>query len=216
MGTDIHAAIEWRDANGWHAKIFDNPYPDNEDDKLTAQVPFPRSYRAFAILADVRNGSGFAGVKTGYGYGSISSGRGLPSDISEEAKNTGCTGDHSATWVSLRELLETDWTQRTTNCGYVSPKWFSIWDEYKEEPHEHCGDCWGPNIRKLTNGQMRAYCRDTPRVEWDERGMVTQVEWTNTYAEDGIRIWTHLLPHMLNLARDHGIDNVRLVMNFDS
>ena len=42
-----------------------------------------RHYDVFAILADVRNGYGFAGVRTGSGFDPIAPGRGLPSDLSQ-------------------------------------------------------------------------------------------------------------------------------------
>jgi hypothetical protein len=42
-----------------------------------------RNYDVFSILADVRNGYGFAGVKTSSGFTPIAGGRGLPDDLSE-------------------------------------------------------------------------------------------------------------------------------------
>jgi hypothetical protein len=67
-----------------------------------------RDYDLFAILADVRNGYGFGGFGSGEAVEPMSSGRGLPGDISPEAKTQACTGDHSATWVSLLEILNYD------------------------------------------------------------------------------------------------------------
>ena len=37
-----------------------------------------RDYNSFAVLGDVRNGLGFAGVKTGEGFNYITARRGLP------------------------------------------------------------------------------------------------------------------------------------------
>ena len=42
-----------------------------------------RNYDVFSILADVRNGYGFAGVRTSTGFDPIAPGRGLPSDLSK-------------------------------------------------------------------------------------------------------------------------------------
>jgi hypothetical protein len=50
MGTDIHCAVEKKQPDGtW--KVVDAPFDDY------------RNYDSFAILADVRNGHGFAGVQ---------------------------------------------------------------------------------------------------------------------------------------------------------
>lgn len=45
-----------------------------------------RHYDVFSILADVRNGYGFAGVVTSSGFNPITSGRGIPDDLSEEIR----------------------------------------------------------------------------------------------------------------------------------
>jgi hypothetical protein len=46
MGTDIHAAIEYRDAEGWHAHLMENKYFGKYDDKerLTAKLQLDRDY----------------------------------------------------------------------------------------------------------------------------------------------------------------------------
>lgn len=43
-----------------------------------------RNYDVFAILANVRNGTGFAGIKTSSGFDPIDTPRGLPDDLSAE------------------------------------------------------------------------------------------------------------------------------------
>ena len=62
MGCDIHAGIEVHDGNGWKAVKFPNPYFGRweDEERETHRLPFGRNYDAFAILADVRNGVGFA------------------------------------------------------------------------------------------------------------------------------------------------------------
>lgn len=75
-----------------------------------------RNYDLFAILADVRNGYGFAGSYTGEGFKPISDPKGLPEDISEEIKKRsddyGSNG-HSHSWFTVKELTEYDWEQET-------------------------------------------------------------------------------------------------------
>lgn len=45
-----------------------------------------RNYDVFSILANVRNGYGFAGVVTSSGFNPITSGRGIPDDLSDEVR----------------------------------------------------------------------------------------------------------------------------------
>lgn len=76
-----------------------------------------RDYDVFAILADVRNGRGFAGIKTGEGFVPISEPKDLPIDVSEEVKKESdyWGGDgHSHSYLTLKELLTYDWHGQTT------------------------------------------------------------------------------------------------------
>lgn len=99
MGTDIHVAVEVRKADGWHRAFPDDEAKDpwcvqeaaaepGETDwyKTRARVEWyrTRNYNAFAMLANVRNGRGFAGVLTGDGFVPIDDPRGWPSDLSAE------------------------------------------------------------------------------------------------------------------------------------
>lgn len=133
MGTDIHLAIEVRTNGVWH------PVKLTEAQWASAPV-FPgynwfiRSYDLFAILAGVRNGRAFAGFKTGEGFRPIAEPRGLPNDLSSELQalasdkveyedaqerfGTGWLGDHSHSWLSLRELGAYDWDQTTRHAEY--------------------------------------------------------------------------------------------------
>lgn len=70
MGCDIHFYVEkringiWQTADKWSADLDDDrPYVDYDD-----RFYRDRNYDLFGILADVRNGRGFAGVTTGEGF----------------------------------------------------------------------------------------------------------------------------------------------------
>ena len=68
MGTDIHSIAQVQVDGKWR----------------TVAVGIggdPRSYNMFAMLADVRNGRGFAGIKTSDPFPVIQEQRGLPSDL---------------------------------------------------------------------------------------------------------------------------------------
>jgi len=146
MGTDIHLAAEYYQEGRWHLAHI--------------ELPCYRNYRAFAILADVRNGYTFAGFDTGDPVIPISEPRDLPEDMSEELRammgeNEQCDegpengsedawldeepcgiwlGDHSFSWVTLQELLDYDIDQPVTLRGMVSSEAARRWQENREPP----------------------------------------------------------------------------------
>lgn len=108
MGCDIHMVVEVRD-------YYDLPDGNESDEKrwflvMTEAAAYgDRNYNVFSALADVRN----------HAYGDrritpIAQPRGFPGDASEEAKKAhGRWGRdaHSASWLSLMEVLEYDWAK---------------------------------------------------------------------------------------------------------
>ncbi len=81
-----------------------------------------RNYNEFAILANVRNGRGFAGIKTGEGFNPIADPKGLPKDVSDDvASDSRAYGSdgHSHSWLTLKELIATPeyWDQKTVFEG---------------------------------------------------------------------------------------------------
>lgn len=106
MGCDIHMAVEVRD---WQTL----PNGTESDDKrwgvvMTETAAYgARNYNVFAALADVRNYNAPAITP-------LAAPRGVPEDVSEDAKarHARWTRDaHSASWVTLAEVLEYDWTK---------------------------------------------------------------------------------------------------------
>lgn len=91
MGCDIHSCAEKQDDGRWTG--------------LDVEVFNDRDYRLFGWLAGVRNYSGMT---------PIAADRGFPADASVEAAK--CYDDwsgeaHSASWVSVAELLAVDYDQ---------------------------------------------------------------------------------------------------------
>lgn len=101
MGCDIHPIAEVKENGVWRLntdEVFKNPYyREDEKDKpkdeqwdwslnqFDSTPSRSRNYDWFSILANVRNGYGFAGVPTGQGFDVIKHPNGLPDDISKEA-----------------------------------------------------------------------------------------------------------------------------------
>lgn len=121
MGTDIHMTFEARRDGKWtnmdKFKVDEDGYMSNYDNRLYSD----RNYDLFAILANVRNGHGFAGVDTGDGFIPISEPRGAPDDMDETTSKwlEGGAGDHSGSWLTVAEMLAYDWTQKTVKRGIV-------------------------------------------------------------------------------------------------
>jgi len=116
MGCDIHSFVEVKNASGkWEkATGFKSDHYDKDSDYFSQEefrngdcVLDARNYNEFAILANVRNGYGFAGVDTGDALKPISMPKGLPEDVSKEVKfesdEWGCDG-HSHSWLTAREI----------------------------------------------------------------------------------------------------------------
>ena len=79
MGTDIHSIAQVKRDGRWQTVAV-----GIDGDR--------RSYNTFAMLADVRNGYGFAGCRTSTGFPVIHEQRGLPEDLkTNEDNKTGQT-----------------------------------------------------------------------------------------------------------------------------
>jgi hypothetical protein len=233
MGCDIHAGIEVNDGNGWTPLKWPNRWhrdDDPEEPPQTARLDLNRNYDAFAILANVRNGYGFAGCDTGDGFVPIAEPRGLPDDAHPETIDQACTGDHSATYVTADELLSYDWTRCTKKRGWVNAVAFEAWDRRKAwdpRPSDWCGGISGRDVEHISEQEMRRKVKDVMgdkpyenRAEKDARlktrysNTYCLIEWEEPYTEAAGDLWTKVVPLVMKLKREHR--DVRLVMNFDS
>jgi len=235
MGCDIHPAIEYRTntpegVSAWIAVTVPNPYFGKYEDEpeTRSALDIDRDYDLFAILGNVRNGRGFAGCDMGDGFIPMSDGRGVPEDISDEARSA-LSDEHSATWVTLSEILAYDWTRTTKSRGWINGEEFASWQGRKAEPRNYCGGISGTGIDHVSQVEMQ---RNFDEAVKDKRGLeyreavevfntryartYSHVEWETGYPKAATQLWTRILPTMLKLGTLHGHDNVRLVMDFDS
>jgi hypothetical protein len=186
MGTDIHLYVEeckdgvWRQVlapyicryapdrrvwSPWHQYGFDHNYPD----------PTNRQYTLFALLADVRNGSGFAGVRTHQPIVPLFPERGIPEDTSYEedpSEDGFWLGDHSFTYAYLDELLEAPWDITFDSQGVVNQLEYEVWKE-KGIPNSWAGGVYGGNAQNWTNEELedlikkgKATSSDYTTVHW--------------------------------------------------
>ena len=124
MGTDIHAVLAMKNTDGkWLASSM--PAYDS------------RNYRVFAILANVRNGYGFAGTYTHKPLVPIQDRRPWPDGFSTKDGHIKLLkeyssielsvwmGDHSFGYVTIAELLAYDWDQPIYQGGVVGIEEFN-------------------------------------------------------------------------------------------
>lgn len=164
MGTDIHLYVEhrvngrWESADKWTA----DPYVEDEDRKggeiyvdYKDAYYHDRNYNLFAILADVRNGRGFAGMDTGDGFVPIVPPRGLPHDLSPALAAYIARGavDHTPSWLTVAELMAYNWTQKTHLRGVVNPSEWARWRDHGS-PNSWSEDISGGSIRKVKPADM--------------------------------------------------------------
>jgi hypothetical protein len=184
---------------------------------------FDRHYNSFSILGNVRNGYGFAGCDTGDGFVPVSDGRDLPDDACEVTRtlySNGDLGDHSFTYVTLKELLEYEhWDRQTKLRGVVSAAEYYHWRWYQKRdpyaaPDSWCGGISGPDIKLVGNSEMDVYLADYKSSPPTDSNYYTQIEWiaTTRHAAEPLL----LLIADLAIVEHSDPSKLRLVFGFDS
>lgn len=235
MGCDIHLYVEHRKNGRWVSADTWKPDEDEEGEPKPLTVPFgahfydERNYDLFGMLADVRNGSGFAGIDTGDGFVPIAAPRGIPSDMSPElAVEAGRMLEHTPSWLTVAELLAYDWTRVTTKRGVVSGPEYHDWAGHRKGkglgPKEYSGSIFGHDIVHIDESDMKR------RVEeivanvgshwWAARDeikrldrMYCAVSWPSPYYRQAGKFLSECLPRLWRLGSP---ENVRIVFWFDS
>lgn len=238
MGCDIHLFVERQVRGTWVPA--DKWVPDKESkDKDALKLPFDdryyngRNYNLFAILADVRNGHGFAGIDTGDGFDPISIPKNLPKDVSRavqlEFESWG-EDAHSASFHTLKDLLEYNWTQVTKLRGVVNAVEFYRWNRWNrgqgEGPEGYCGSVGGANVLFLPVSEIERQIQDLEKQHPEKsmremekiigekmKGCFVKVEWEQPYYRTCRHFWSDVIPRLLRLGKP---EDVRIVFFFDN
>lgn len=195
MGTDIYGRLRY--------KNYKNEY---EYVELPPALEM-RHYDFFTIIADVRNGYGFAETLTT----PITSKRGL---LDESIDSYGDTpdgfwyGDHSHTHVTLQDLLDTNLHYQTViRRGYIKLEDFlSLKDG--ESPTSWNGDVCGQTVRKISSAEPHTLEPEEGisyyvYYEWEDQPFIEKIEQ--------LKSWMSLYIDYYNEPKD-----VILFMGFDS
>lgn len=231
MGTDIHTCVEVRREDGeWKAYLRPMVeggfvWPEgSEDQPRLVWLDVDRDYTLFAFLAGVRNGYGFAGVDTGDPIRPIADPRGLPEDVSFEVASEHASWGldaHSASWLTVKELLEADWDQEVVHRGVVSRREYMVFKK-QGKPETWSGGVSGASVRMLTNVEMDEVLAtegydDAAAMNDDDLGFrdgrFTRVQWASTLREDIGDFLEDVKAHLVPLGDP---STVRIVFWFDS
>ena len=257
MGTDIHVICEVKENGKWkknEKRVFPDPdhywlkkrleedpeyqVPDFWQDSLHNEFDIKpetgRNYDKFAILANVRNGRGFAGVKTGRGFAFMSDSRGFPEGVDSDYLEEYGDWTHSRTWINLEDIKNFDWEQMTYKNGVVSLEQYKklrnpLVKHNTKTPDGWSGSISGRNIitisseeaEQVLNGELTELTRIN---EWGEEKETTKpideweihvdYEWAVKYNE-----WfDHVIENWVEPIKKLGeeFEDVRVVMSFDS
>lgn len=173
-----------------------------------------RNYSLFAILANVRNGYGFAGVDTGDGFIPITMPRGVPEDASSYYKKLVedyALDGHSHSYLTLTELEAYDWSQVTTKRGWVNQEQFKVFVR-EGRPSSWSGSVQGGGVLHVSN----EYMQDSINVGNLSPKLYTQVEWQQTYASSCEDFLNNTMPQLRKIAAMELVEDVRIVFFFDS
>ena len=240
MGCDIHLYVERKVEGAW--KSVHDFAPDKYGEGV-ADVSYEdrwysdRNYDLFAILADVRNGHGFAGVATGEGFTPIADPKGIPADCDPQikARSDEWGGDgHSHSHFTLAELLAYDWQQSTRKFGVVNGPEMDRWSGWRRSrglgPESYSADVMGSGISKGTESELTAALKRTSdahpgdrkaRNEAIERTLgrtYARITWIEAYHRAADGFWSDLMPRLTRTAfREHlSFDDIRIVFWFDN
>jgi len=203
VGCDIHLYVEVKRGKKWEVAYAPESMRPEYDPTGIASWYRGRNYDMFAVLADVRNGSGFDPIVEP---------RGVPGDCSKEVKaivKEWSSDGHSHSWLTVRELLDYDWQGPTaTHQGWVDTDEYGVFKE-KGKPNSWSGGVGGIAVKHLSNEDMdKAITEGTA-----DSHCYTLVERVESYATSAGDFLRRTLPELEKLGK---AENVRIVCFFDN
>lgn len=223
MGCDIHIHCEalrkgkWQKTGGFKTRYYDPKSKAKWFSRKTTDEPYEgRNYSLFAVLADVRNGPGFAGCDLGDKFTPISSPKGLPGNVSAEilkdSNDWGVDG-HSHSWFLLSELVGFDWKGKINkHRGYIGIRHYPVFLK-KGKPESWCGDVSGREVMKVSNRAAERILKDNLV---NKASCYTQVEWQESYYESCKSFVDETIQLLKKKSRRKNLSDVRIVFWFDN
>ena len=112
---------------------------------------------------------------------------------------------HSASWLTLRELLAFDWAGGFRDSGWVTPAQYL---EFKKQgrPSSWCRSVGGGGVRHVSNAGMDELIRTGKADATDgfSSDVYTEVEWADTHANSCGNFLETVVPSLLDLIVPEG------------
>lgn len=181
-----------------------------EAGKVRDQWYSDRHYVVFALLGNVRNGHGFAGVYTHEPIVPLSDCAGFPDDMTAEslAWMDARGGDHSDTWVLLRDVLKYDYDQPLRRGGVVTLREYDTYLR-RGELEEWSGDVSGRSVKFVSEELAKEMVK---RKDFGDGHTYVRIRWAVPLG----RAVENFIERMKMLAVTVGEHECRLIFNFDS
>lgn len=260
MGCDIHTCLEVRKDGKWAplARMLPNKWYDKEaaekaqaageeyweTPEIVETIYDGRNYSLFAMLADVRNGRGFAGSDTGDGFLPIAFPKGIPDDAHPntiEFLNSYGVDGHSHTWHTLAALEKYNWDMVTKRRGIANAIEYAIFLR-RGRPLQWSSGVFGGSIRYVSNEEMAALCQlhkaildpiaDAHESNDNEffffmkarelpeelQSVFTKIQWEEPYRDCASSFLDTSIPRLRGLAEEEGVgpEDIRICMFFDN
>ena len=254
MGTDIHITVQAHLGGAWtditeqamplKAKAYKvwNNHPEyahltqEEKEEITSdyfeKCPESRNYSLFALLANVRNGYGFADCEIFDPIKHFEL-KGLPEEIEEEVCEYGSYngGYHNFNHFTYKEIVESDlWDQPIKAKGFVKLDTFLEYLEAKKTnknavPSGSCGDVSGGGVVKFSESLLTPLFEKGELDDWleanvdHEQSVYVKCAWEESLALKESNFYSWLMSdEMESLVYDEcgGPEDVRLIVSFDS
>lgn len=238
MGCDIHIIAEvkpkknllqrlmfWTKPPSWKvnsARVFPNPWykegaeAEFQKGEYLATPEDGRNYDWFSILADVRNGYGFAGVMTGQAFKVIAEPRGVPYDATKEWKETVERWDndmHSKSYLTLEDFDSFDWNQVTMKTGAVTLEQYNVLRKENSVPNVWCGSVSGQNIVTISQEDADNHILH-PIQELEGKTIYVQYYWPVIYRDWFEDKFENIIEPLRKLKSKN--KDARLVFGFDN
>lgn len=220
MGTDVYSIIEVK------KDVFLDKHPELsssvEANQNWVQIPESpwkeeRSYLLFSVLANVRNGYGFAGLARHVPLQPITNKRGIPDDCSaKEYIEESWWGNHSHTWILGSEFMH--WYNgdiiSLVCTGYITKLDFDKWDG--NEPDFYVSDVGGfgvvlsDDVNSFTRACSTQLNDNLPLVSITPESTHVRVWWSKSVQTSVSNFYEEVVQPLMNHYGDF-----RLVMSFD-
>lgn len=228
MGTDIHGGFIKKGGVSSRGETLENI-------AIETSWGLDRDYTLFAILADVRNGYGFAGTYRHEPLQAIAPSRGIPSWLRteedtyceeltnnwygseysdlDEAKYGTDLGDHSFTYMTLSEIINWGgWDNYLSQGGVVSKEHYEKTISKGNNPECWCGGVAGTEVHVVdesTYKTLTEFCNY-------EGKQTTHINCRWKSDETLREMYQWFLDEITRIGDEYGYEDVYLVVGFDS